>query len=335
MRFRPALCALVVLGSCGLPAVFAPALQAADKASATAKAKGGKDTEIPEAEDVEMTTRDGIKMVATYWASTGKTPDGADRKKDDIVPVILLHAWKGSRTDFASLGPMLQAQGHSVIAPDLRGHGDSKVALTADGSTAKLDAGSLKPGDFAAMADHGNEVEQCKKFLLKRNNEGQLNIEKLCVVGVEMGASVGLNWAALDWSWPVLSTLKQGQDVKALVLVSPEWTFKGLPINRAVQMPAIQSNLSILIIAGRNNAKGMEQARRLHKHFERFHPLPPAEEAKEKQDLFLDTPKTSLQGTKLLNEKTANLEQHIAQFIEVRLVNQRYPWAERKNPLSN
>jgi hypothetical protein len=97
--------------------------------------------------------------------------------------------------------------------------------------------------------------------------------------------------------------------------------------------PAVQSQLSILLIAGRNNSKSMQQATRLHKQFERYHPEPPKDEAAEKQDLFLDTPKTSLQGTKLLNEKTAKLHEHIAEFIQLRLVKQRYPWSERTNPL--
>jgi pimeloyl-ACP methyl ester carboxylesterase len=308
-------------------AVGAPA--AADKDADAEK--------IPAEEEIELTTRDGVKIVATYWPpakTEGKEGQGPAADKDR-VPVILLHAWKGSRANFLSIGPTLQKLGHAVIAPDLRGHGDSKEMVDASGEKKKLDATSLRPADFAAMCGHGGEVEQVKQFLMKRNNAGELNIEKLCVVGVEMGASLAINWAALDWSWPQLSTMKQGQDVKALVLVSPEWTFKGLAINRAMQDPAVQSELSFLIIAGKNNAKSMEQAKRLHKQLERFHPLPPEDERKAKQDLFLDTPKNSLQGTKLLNEKTAKLDEHIAQFIQLRLVEQRYPWSERKNPLAN
>ena len=74
-----------------------------------------------------------------------------------------------------------------------------------------------------------NDIEACKRFLLRENNEGELNIELLTVVAAgEMGAVIGLNWVAMDWSWPILPGRKQGQDVKALVLLSPGQSFKGV-----------------------------------------------------------------------------------------------------------
>ncbi len=43
----------------------------------------------------------------------------------EAVPVIMLHQYKGSRADFKDLAAMLQAKGCAVLAPDLRGHGQS------------------------------------------------------------------------------------------------------------------------------------------------------------------------------------------------------------------
>ena len=70
-------------------------------------------------------------------------------------------------------------------------------------------------------------MKAVKDFLWERNNAGELNIDKLCVVGAEMGASVALNFAladALDQdSNRVLRPdYKLGRFVKALVLISPE-----------------------------------------------------------------------------------------------------------------
>jgi hypothetical protein len=88
-----------------------------------------------------------------------------------------------------------------------------------------------------------------------------------------------------------------------------------------------------LIIAGKGSNKAMQDAKRLHNSLARYHPAPPADEATDKQTLFLRTPNTSLQGAGLLNERSLKIDQMIARFIEVRLSKQPIPWSERKNPL--
>jgi pimeloyl-ACP methyl ester carboxylesterase len=235
--------------------------------------------------------------------------------------VVLLHAYKGSRTDLRELALKLQADAHAVIALDLRGHGAS-AALSHE----------LRADDLAAMSARGGDLEAVKSFLFDRNNAGELNVEKLCVVGVDMGAAVALRWAATDWSWEPLRTFKQGQDVKALVLVSPEWAFRGARINEAVAHPNVRKDLSVLIVAGRRSSKFLQEATRLHNALARYHVTPPADEAEEKQTLWLKTPSTSLQGTQLLNEKSLQIDDMILEFIDLRLVRQSFAWSERKHP---
>jgi len=132
----------------------------------------------------KLVTRDGMHLAATYFPGTeGK----------ETVPVILLHMYKGDRTEYGQLAAYLQSQGHAVLVPDLRGHGES---TTGANLRMPLSATNLARDDFANMVRF--DMEALKEFLRAKNNEGLLNIQKLCVVGAEMGASVARYWTRLD-----------------------------------------------------------------------------------------------------------------------------------------
>ena len=264
----------------------------------------------------DLLTKDGVILKATFYPST---------KGKDAVPLILLHMWKGDRREYNTLAPALQRLGHAVLVPDLRGHGESTQRQY--GNTMQtLDAAKFNASDFAAMVRY--DMETLKSFLMKKNNEGELNIEKLGIVGAEMGASVALDWSRLDWSWPLLGGQKQGQDVKALVLLSPEFSFKGLSAKAAMSHPAIRSQLSALIVVGARNSRATADANRLYTMLERYHPEPPPEEAAAKKDLFFGKFDTELQGTKMLDQRL-NVEQWIANFIKMRLADQTLLWRDR------
>ena len=270
-------------------------------------------------EEVLLETGDSLTIATTYYA-------GSKKLGNKVVPVMLLHTSKGNRGDFVSLALKLQRAGHAVLVPDLRGHGDSSRMVERGREP--------RSADYLAIVEPEGDMEAAKKFLMTKHNAGELNIEKLCLVGAELGAVVALNWAARDWDWPVLATGKQGQDVKALVLISPEWTFKGMHINEAVVDPNVRKELSIMIIAGKGNNKMLQEARRLHSAFERYHVQGGAAPELSKQTLWLKTPSTSLQGTRLLSENSLHVDDLILQFIDLRLVKQPIPWVERRRPLN-
>jgi pimeloyl-ACP methyl ester carboxylesterase len=271
---------------------------------------------IPDPEDIDLTTTDGVQLKATYFKSI---------KGKEAVPVMMVHGFKGNRHDFDALAKKLQALGHAVIVPDLRGHGDS---TTVQNFSKKLAADKLLPPHFALMAS--KDLEAVKAFLVKRNNDGELNIDKLCVVGAEMGASVGLLWSALDWSWPMLTIGKQGQDVKAIVMISPKWSDHRIQVPEALSNDGIKRMVSIYIVMGADDPDAVKEAKRIFKTFEVTHPEPDAA-SPEKKDLFYDeTKKTRLQGTKLLNEPSMQLDQYIISFIDLRAVQAPFPWKERK-----
>ncbi len=289
----------------------AATLLAALLLAAPVKAQAPMDDDKPAPpENLSLRTTDGVSLAATFYPS---------KRGKDAACVILLHDDGGKRAELDRLARRLQLLGSAVIVPDLRGHGESAGELK-----------QLRLEDYQAMIDR--DLETVKGFLVKRNNAGELNIERLGIVGVHLGAALALNWAAQDWSWPELAVGKQGQDVKALALISPEWSYKGLRIGEAVVEPNIQTELSIFIVVGRRNNKSYSEARRLYNNFAKHHDVSPSQPI-EGRTLFFQSPATTLQGQQLLNEPSIDVETMIAEFVELRLIDPAMTWQMRKPPL--
>jgi hypothetical protein len=123
--------------------------------------------------------------------------------------------------------------------------------------------------------------------------------------------------------------------VKALVLISPRQTFKGLTIKKSLEHQAIRRFLSILLIAGTGDTEGQRAIHSIHSRLERVRKpsTDDPEELQKAQSLFLVEPGTSLKGTKMLRARGLNVHQEIARFIQRRLVanKARLPWRERKS----
>jgi len=283
----------------------------------------------PDPKPIELRTKDQVALTGTYFAGT---------KGENTVPIILIHGWEGVGGEFKPLAKYLQSLGHAVVVPDLRGHGESVQRRTADGETVSIDPKRMRVDEIAGMYLY--DIERVKKYLLTEHNDGKLNIELLTIVGAEMGAIVAANWAKRDWSWPILPSLKQGQDVKALVLVSPKQAFKGLKLQRAYQHEAVRK-LSTLILVGADDRRAHSEAKRLHTKLKRFHASGSRNTKSESlpRTLFLAEFPTSLQGTNLIDAPVSDNKlgphQRIGAFIHDRVVSQQeiYAWEERGNPI--
>lgn len=271
--------------------------------------------ELPDPFDItgnELMTPDGVALKATFFpGSRGK----------ESVPVILLHSWKGNRKEFITLAFTLHQAGHAVLVPDLRGHGQSTIAAGRE-----LSATRIGPTDIGLMVQ--NDMETLKSYLVKKNNAEELNIEKLCVVGSEMGATVAMNWAVLDWSWPQYPGVKQGQHVKALVLLSPERNFKGVGAEEFLRNPLLNRFVSIYILLGNGDAKIAKSVDLMYSTLAKLHPEPAEGQEEKEKTLFFKGFDTKAQGSKLFAQRGLNVEQRIEKFIQLRLVARDYPWRE-------
>ena len=285
---------------------------------------------IPAPETTTLTTRDGVVLRCTFY------PGGLLQKSakevvrvpgKQVVPVVILHGWEGQRREFHPIAGLLQRLGHAVVVPDLRGHGEStKGAVPRE---------RMGGGDINRML---LDVEAVRRFLLERNNSGELNLNMLCLIGSKLGALVAVNWAALDWSRPQLPSYRPGRDVKALILVSPVASFKGATLNHSLQHPVFRGGVSVMIIAGKGERTGRSDATAIYNRLERFQGTVQPKSASKGtvgKLLFL-TPDTSLVGTDLLTAKGLTVQQDVVRFLQQRLVSraESFPWSERKSPLS-
>lgn len=297
--------------------------------SVFAQAKTKEDEEkdkVPDPENVTVETNDGVTIKATYYAS---------KLKKKAVPIIMLHGWEGNRGDFHLMASVLQKQGYAVICPDLRGHGQSLKYKLAGGDTEDFELEKMKGADLEKMV---RDVEAVKKFLVVKNNAGELNIEALCVVGAQLGCSIAMMWSAEDWNVRSLPSFKQGQDVKAMVLLSPVESFRGVTTRGPLGHPIVKAKLSTLICVGKEEPKPHGDAKRMHSAMLRFHGKQPTDEkeAAKKQDLFFVEDETSLQGTDLLRnglQTPAEIQKFL--YLRLSLKLDDYEWTERKNPLGS
>jgi pimeloyl-ACP methyl ester carboxylesterase len=296
--------------------------------SANAQDEKKPDKKLPPIENLALETKDGVLLSAKYFAGT---------KGKDAVPIIMLHSMIDTASTGAAYyklaGDIQKYMGHAVIVPDLRGHGESTKRRNPrdPNSNITIDAAKFTKAQFAMV---GADIEACKKFLLKKNNKGELNIEKLCVIGSDVSAIVALNWAVYDWSQQSNVLIKNGQDVKALILLTPVASYKGLTAQQALNHVVIQRTLSIMILAGKSDAKYYSGSKRIYNQLARFHPEKFVNEKDklEKGSLVEYGLDTDTQGSRMLS--VSNLKPNprdlIANFIRYRLENQGgYVWRNR------
>ena len=313
---------LLLAHRCGLPACLIAILGLLLLPSRTLAQRPQAGDANPPEEKI-ATTKDNVHIHFQYFA-----PKDVHGGKNTI-PVVLLHGQGGSSADMVPLARHLQKLGHAVVCPDLRGHGKSVRRAGSAGAEAEIHADSMAAEQYVYMVNF--DMEAIKKFLLELNNEGKVNIELLTIVGSEMSTIVALDWTMMDWSWPSLPSIKQGQDVKALVLISPMGKYKSLTADRVSASPIFRNPFSILIVGG---AKDKEYCGKLYDQLIKHHPLPSKELAETQQSLYYIDLKTSLQGAKLL-DPSLDVQTAIGTFLERRLVKKAgdFPWNKRTNPL--
>lgn len=173
-------------------------------------------------ESVDLTTKDGFPLRATWYEGyLGKS----------AAPLLMLHDIGGSRQDFSRIATYFAENGHCVLVPDWRGHGDSRT--DAAGRVYQPRRYGLVES-LAVQAD----IEACKRFLIRKNDAEVCNIELMAILAAGASGMPALQWSVLDWSY-LPAAIKQGQDVKAVVLLSPPRTHQAWQMAPVLRAPLI------------------------------------------------------------------------------------------------
>jgi pimeloyl-ACP methyl ester carboxylesterase len=290
----------------------------------------------PAPEVVQLRTADGVQLTISYYAS--HRPAGRPQAKQ-VTPVILLHDHMDTRAIFGSLATQLQAVGQNeidqpafaAVTVDLRGHGDSTKQIFPNGFQQDIDAAKLKKDDFIAMARL--DMEEVRRFLVTKNDEGALNLNKLCIVGSGMGANVGANWAAQDWLAPPLAIGKQGQDVKAMVMISPRWSYQGLTLQAPMRLRPLKQFAAWMLIYGQEDPKFAADIRRIEKQLAPFHPETDERGAPRSKSLVVLELPSALQGDSLLTQLATQVDSRIIAFLLENVAQNDLPWTSRRGRL--
>ena len=273
----------------------------------------------PQMEDRELVTADELKLKISYYKSS---------LGEEAPVVILLHGKKGSRQQWKELAADLQTKGDfAVVAVDLRGHGESLLPKKSE---------QLKKSDYQAMV--AMDMEAVKEFLLEEHGKKRLNVNKLGIVACDFSASVALLYAELDWekipyddSPTDADRTPRGQDVQALVLVSPEANTPGLVTHKAVMAVKLRARPVVIGVSDKNT----HDAATANKMFEQLSSNKEADKEKEKEKK--DTPylwkyEGNLSGMDLV-ARNPNFRSHIFAFLTKYVKEHQSEWRDRRSRL--
>jgi len=233
----------------------------------------GKQAAAPAGRDVVFTTDDNLVIAGTYWPP--------ERKSEPAPIVILVHGYKGSRSDFAPLVPALLKAGFAVLAIDLRGHGGSV------GAPAMKLADQVVQRDNKLFASMYRDVTAAYEWL---RGQSEVDLARFALVGASVGCSVALDYAGRDRS------------VDAVVCLTPGTSYLGLDAMSFLRKYG--DRLLLLVASHAERAAADQLQHEVPKAVVHVVPGPPAGEDE-----------MALHGTRMLG-KAPGIEEKTADFLK-------------------
>ena len=285
-----------------------------------------------------LQTDDNWQIYISYFPAPGER----ELITREAPVVILLHGDNQGENRLVwgdgprALPARLQADGCAVITVDLRKHGQStNVARVAGDSPAGGRSGNatIQSSDYRNMVDF--DLEAVKRFIQQQHQAKKLNMHKLAIVGAGSSAAVAAAYAVLDWNKEpyddaASEELKtpRGQDVRALVFLSPPARVKGLSFNEALSEARNPDwNLAFLILYGKANRTDAKDGAAVQKRL--------AGTSKTSKDrIYLIGSNVPSRGTDLLGKREVDAETTIINFFKKHLTDLRdSEWRDRQSRL--
>lgn len=282
-------------------------------------------------EEKMLPTKDNANVAITYFKATGG---------QDAPVVILLHGKGSSRQVWKGYAEFLQKADFAVVTVDLRGHGESTGGGGAAATGKKAETGAPKAHAYEAMV--AGDMEAVKNFLREEHQKKQLNMNKLAIVAADMSTPVAIAYTELDWKktpYDDAPTLAQktprGQDVQALILLSPEGTAPGLNVTKSVGFIRVIGR-AVMIGVGNKNKTDLIVANKMHDQLDPKKEKDKKEKDKEEKDkdqiIYIERYESPLEGTNLLN-KNLGVEKHMFAFLTKHLKDHKSEWRDRRSKL--
>ena len=188
---------------------------------------------------VNMQTEDSLNIVGDYFEGNTKA-------------VILLHMFQKTKLSWRSFAEKLNKEGYSVLAIDLRGHGDSDDNWK-----------NFVEKDFVNMTEDVKAARASLKMY---------GVTEIGIIGASIGANTALNYSMEDG------------EIRFLVLLSPGVNYKGINIEDS------DFDGPVLIVASKDDVQSFNDSQELYerlsskeKNFEIF------EKAGHGTDMFKDS----------------------------------------------
>ncbi len=182
---------------------------------------------VEEGKGLTLTAADGQQIAATLYDAPAPNAPG----------LILVHMYGSDRRAWDAFAVKANHDGYSIIAFDMRGHGDS-AALNPESPKYR----SFSEDDWRLVLQ---DIDAAKQALVASGADADR-------IGL-VGASVGANLAALYAA--------QHTDVEALVLLSPGKSYKGLSIEEPF---AAYGKRPSMLLTGEGDRYSADTCRALH-----------------------------------------------------------------------